>query len=744
MSRFSLEARFTADASRFNRTIAAMETRFGQLTRTLASGFSRANAVIGSVHGALKNVAIAAGGAAIPLGFIAKNVIDTGANFEAALSNVAAVSGATGAELDKLKNKAMELGSTTKFTGTEVAGAMEAMVKAGFKVDETLAGVGGILSAAAADGATIEDTATAIMASMKGLGLGPEKMQSFADMLAKAGDTTAASIGTITESMAKFGPVARQLGIPVESAIAQLALLQDAGLDASTAGTSLASVYSKLAAPMGTTEKALKSLGIKVKDVHGNMKLPPELMAEIVRATDGIEGNVGKMEAITQLVGLESQKALLNISAAAREGKLDQLTKDLQSAAGYADLIAAKKLDNFKGDVTKLGAAVDALKVKLFDTQKGPLRDITQGMTAWVTANEGLITSKVVETVEDFRRNLPEIVIWTKRIGVGIGVFYGVAAAMKAAAIATTAFSVAGKVAAFTGKVLTSQTVASTAATVASTAATGVSTAATWVKVGASKALNGALILGQLATTRITAATIANTATNATNTAATWARNAASVAQNATTRAGTAISAAYAAVTSRLTLKTIADTAATVVRKIAQWALNTATTAGSGAMGIYAIATGRAAAATAAGTPALLAGAGAMKAMAVSAGAAGAAIGAVMLAWDQASKFEEENGMGLGDLVGEMWDRGEIDPFAAYDAHMNEKAVRKAKERGAPKVTPPVLGPSERAAADLIESKSTHTEQAEITIKTPPGTKAEVTKTPRGRTRLRVQPSGAF
>jgi hypothetical protein len=125
------------------------------------------------------------------------------------------------------------------------------------------------------------------------------------------------------------------------------------------------------------------------------MKKPEQLFGEILKATGGIKGNVGKMAAMTHLVGLESQKAILNLSAAAGSGKLDELTKSLQGAAGYADEIAKKRMNNFAGDIKLLTAAVDGLQISLFETQSGALREVVQGMTKWVDANKDLLRTGV-------------------------------------------------------------------------------------------------------------------------------------------------------------------------------------------------------------------------------------------------------------------------------------------------------------------------------------------------------------
>lgn len=361
-----------------------------------------ANKVADKISGGLMSVAAWGTAAAVGVGGIAGSVIAVGMDFEKTMSGVAAVSGATDQQFDQLKSRALELGVAGKFNATEVAGAFEIMAKAGLNVNQILAGTPGLLSAAAADGAGIEETAGSIMGAMKAMGIAPEKMQLFADQMAKAGDSTDASIGSISQSLAIAGPVFKQLNVPMSSAIAQIALLQDAGVDASSTGTQLASTYSKLAAPMGETKKAIASLGLKITDAYGNMKPPEELFDEILGATSKIKGNAGKMAAFTHLVGLESQKALLNVASAASDGRLSALTIGLNNAAGYADALSKKRLNNLAGDLTILRANVETFATKLFDLEKGPLRDVVKGTTAWVQANSDVMLSGIGDKITEW------------------------------------------------------------------------------------------------------------------------------------------------------------------------------------------------------------------------------------------------------------------------------------------------------------------------------------------------------
>jgi TP901 family phage tail tape measure protein len=700
MGKFAVETVFKG-TDQMSGAISKIEKKAEGLTKSINKGISELSGNLGTIGGAFEKVGAAMAAAAVVGGLAFADIAKSGMDFEKTLSSVSAVSNASAEQMGALTAKAKELGSTTKFTATEVAGAMEIMSKAGLTVDETLTGVGAILSAAAADGATIEETAASIMSSMKGLGLGPERMKDFADMAAKAGDATSASIGSIAESMAVFGPVARQLNVPLESAIAQLALLQDAGIDASSAGTTLAATYSKLAAPTKRTRDELKALGLSVTDAMGNMKPPDQLLGELFSATDKIKGNAGKMAAVTNLVGLESQKALLNIAAAAGNGKLGKLTGDLRDSAGYADEIAKKKLDNLAGDLTLLGSAANGVKLELYDMAKGPLRETVQGVTAWMTANKGLIMTRVQDFVLAVKENLPEIVTWLQRIGIALAVFYTLKTAVAAAEVAMAAWGIAAQVA--TGAMwlyntatstATATQVASTASLVASKVASTATAVAQGALTAAQWAYNAAIAIGQAGTTGFTVAQVSSKVAQVASTVATWAITTAQTAYNVAVGAG---AVGLGAITAAFTASIPAATGA-------------------------AAATGTAAAALG---PFLLV-----------VGAATAAVLALVAAWDQYQSLDKSMGnVGVGGTIDKMWEMGTLDVFAAYDAAANEDAIARSQ----------MVSPQERTAQSISETNTntTTTDRAELTIKAPPG--STMTKPKTGPAAgVKLVPTGAF
>jgi len=408
----------------FSKNLSVMEGHVGKVATSITGVATK-----------LGTLGLAAGAGLLYLG-------KTGADFEHTLASLAAVAKPTQEELAQISKTALQVGADFGFSSIEVAKGMEAMSKQGLSTQQVIAGIGGVAAAAAADGSTLEETMGGLLATMAGMGAGADQLQHIADVMAKAGDQTAAGIGSLTQSMAIFGPTAKAMNIPIEAAVGQLALLQDAGLDASTSGTSLAAVYSKLSAPFGRTGKALKKLGLDVKDSFGNMKPPDQLMNEIFAATGKIEGNVGKAAAITELVGLESQKALLNITAAVGSGKFSKLMGDLNSNVdGYATTVAKLKQDSTVGDINKMTAAFQALQIQIFGLVSKDLRPLIQGFSEWVTANQGVISSGILGFIEGFKAALPTIVLWLERIGKVLAVFYTFAAAIKIASTAMAVFN---------------------------------------------------------------------------------------------------------------------------------------------------------------------------------------------------------------------------------------------------------------------------------------------------------------
>lgn len=678
-----------------------MSAFFDKATRKASAFGSKLNkslsdidAKVSKVTGAIKGIGVAAavaGGGLVYLG-------GTGVDFEQTIANIRAVSGATEEQLASMGQTALKTGADMGFSGVEVARSMEAMSKQGLNAEQVLEGVGGVAAAASADGSSLDDTMGGLLSTMAGLGAGAKDLQHIADVMAKAGDSTAASIGTLSESMSVFAPTARALKIPVEDAVGQLALLQDAGLDASSAGTTLSAVYSKLSAPMGRTKKALAKLGLSVKDATtGDMKKPADLLNEIFGKVAKIKGTVGKAGILTELVGLESQKALLNLVGSLEEGadgtsKFARIMGDLENGVdGYSKKIAEVKMNTTAGDLKRLSGEAEALKIELFGLVREPLRDTISGVKDWTEANKGLIVQRVQDTLGWISEHQEGVVMGLKAIGIGAAVFITLAAVVKAASVATAAYELVVGAATVASEVFTFATNTERLSLIGSTVAT-------WGRQAAQWAYNAALTVGAAGSARFTLAEIGGR-----------------VAQ-------------------------FASAAAAGVATAAKWAYAAATGGATVGLGAYATAAYASVGAT-------LAAMAPLAPFLVTILAITAAIGALVLAWNQWNALDKdlEGSGGISGTRDKMKQMGgswynPADWFEAHDAVMNDKAKEEARKRQAAK--PQVVTPADRVAKSVTETNSTSTERAVVDINAPTG--AKVTKKPGALTTIKTKRTGAL
>lgn len=394
--KFTLEAVFRA-VDKLSSPLKRMSAGLTSFQKKASKGLADIDATVGKATEGLKKMAAVAAVVGTGVGLAAMSVGKTGADFEQAITNVGAVSLMTRDQIGDLEKKALELGATTKFSATEVANAMEMMGKAGFENSEILQGIGGILSAAAAEGAGLEETASNVSNVLKGMGLAVSDSTRVADVLTLASARTNSSISSLGESMKNVSSTARQLKVPLEDTVAMVALLQDVGLDASEAGSATATMLTKLSAPSKAAAAQMKAMGVSFQDAAGNMLAPEKVLAQLVKSAEKSGGNMKQVAFFAELVGMRGQKAALNLQELFKKGKVEELTEQLRHAAGSAEKMAGIRMDTLLGDIETLGGSVDSLKIALFNTQSGPLRDIVKGMTAWIDANQEIITSGFVE-----------------------------------------------------------------------------------------------------------------------------------------------------------------------------------------------------------------------------------------------------------------------------------------------------------------------------------------------------------
>lgn len=435
--RFTVESIFKA-VDRVTAPVSRMQNRVGKFTRSMSRGFtsvSKASSAMAS--GIMRGARRAVVGLALITAAMT-SLASAGLDFEQAITDVGAVSLQTREEVKPLEDLAKQLGATTKFTATEAANAMEILARAGFNNTQIMQAVPAVLSAAAASGLEIAEVADHVSNVLKGMGLEMDQAGRVADVLALASARTNSSIGSLGESMRNVASTARQLNVPLESAVASVALLQDVGLDASVAGSAFNVMLTKMAAPSASLQKKMKKLGVSFKDAKGDMLPLDQVLAQLSAASDKVGGNFDKVAFLAELVGLRGQKAAANLADLFKTGRVAELTEELKNAAGAAKKMSDIRMDTTRGSLTLLGSAIDAVKVQMFDMNSGPLKDTIDKMTVWVNVNQDLIATRFTEYLKETVDVLKAIAPHIKSIGIALGVFFAFNAILKILATTLT------------------------------------------------------------------------------------------------------------------------------------------------------------------------------------------------------------------------------------------------------------------------------------------------------------------
>lgn len=428
--RFSVDAIFRA-IDKMTAPIAKMQSGLERFSKAASAGIKGLDVAADKWLGTMSKVGVGmsvmAAGAGAALAAAAK----PGMEFEQQIANLGAAYLKTRKEIKPLEDMALKLGAATQFSATDIAGAMEAMAKAGFEEEDALAGIEGMTYAAAAAGEDLVTTSGNIGMVMKAMGIPISETAKVADLLALASVKTASSIGSLTESMAKVGPTARQLGVPLKDAVAMVASLQDAGLDASEAGSATATMLTMMSKPTDAMRVKMRQLGISFADTAGNMKSPALVLGELVKAGKGAGGNMKQLAFFADLVGLRGQKAAINLSKLFESGDYQELTTALDSALGTSKKMADLRMNTLTGDLDKMTESLKTVAIDAYSVQSGGLRGITTGMTEWIDKNRELIGQNLNAFFKLIADNFESIVTWGRRIGTIVAVITAAALAVK-------------------------------------------------------------------------------------------------------------------------------------------------------------------------------------------------------------------------------------------------------------------------------------------------------------------------
>lgn len=342
--------------------------------------------------------------------------VNAGMSFDATMSEVSAISGATGKNFDSLRAKALEMGAKTKFSASEAAEAMTYMGMAGWKAGDMIGGIEGIMNLAAASGEDLASTSDIVTDALSAFGLQAKDSGRFADVLAAASTSANTNVGMMGETFKYVAPVAGALGYSAEDAAISIGLMANQGIKASQAGTSLRSILTRLSTNAGETKTQMgalsvltQELGVEFYNTDGTTRNLNDVLVDSRAAWAGLsqEQQVSYAKIIAGQEAMSGWLALMNAVPA----DVEKVTTAIYDCNGAAEEMSRTMIDNLQGDLTLLGSAFESLQIAISDSLTPTLREFAQfgqkamanllegfqgnGMSGFMSALSGIVTDGV-------------------------------------------------------------------------------------------------------------------------------------------------------------------------------------------------------------------------------------------------------------------------------------------------------------------------------------------------------------
>lgn len=336
----------------------------------IKAGLKKLGGVAKTGIGATTKVIAGASAALTGMGGYALKV---GSDFEAGMSEVQAISGAAGKDLQALKDKAKEMGATTKFSATESAEALKYMAMAGWKTQQMTAGLPGIMNLAAASGESLANVSDIVTDALTAFNLKAEDSAHFADVLAKASSNSNTNVGMMGATFKYVAPIAGAMKYSIEDTAVAIGLMANAGIKGEQAGTSLRSMLTRLVKPPADAAAALKKLGVSAQNQDGSMKPLSETLAQLREKFADLDDSQ-KAEYAASIAGQEAMSGLLAIVNASPEDYA-KLTAAINDSEGAAKDMADTMNDNLQGQITILKSSLEGLGIEIYENVDNPLTD---------------------------------------------------------------------------------------------------------------------------------------------------------------------------------------------------------------------------------------------------------------------------------------------------------------------------------------------------------------------------------
>lgn len=369
---------------------------------------------IGSLGTAMTTAGLAmAKGLTVPIVGLGVAATKVAADFEAGMSKVEAISGATAGELERLTDKALEMGAKTKFSAKESADAFTYMAMAGWKTEDMLNSISGIMSLAAADGLDLATTSDIVTDAMTAFGLAADgttkilkdgavkevaNASYFADVLAQASSSANTNVSMLGESFKYVAPVAGALGMNVEDVALALGLMANSGIKGSQAGTALRASLVNLVKPTDKMLVKMEELGIEATKSDGSMKSLREIM-DLLRSSFSNLTEAEQANAAATLFGKEAMSGMLAIITAS-EGDYNNLADAIANSNGRADEMATTMMDNLPGSIEQLLGAFETLLITLGTALIPTIREVTDFLTKLIETINSMDEAQINTVVQ--------------------------------------------------------------------------------------------------------------------------------------------------------------------------------------------------------------------------------------------------------------------------------------------------------------------------------------------------------
>ncbi len=352
-----------------------------------------------------KAFSVAAKGAAVAsAGFVSGLTAATvvGASFEEQMSTVQSISQASEADMARLNELAREMGRTTKFSATEAGQGLEYMAMAGWKTEDMLSGLPGIMYLAAASGEDLGLVSDIVTDAMTAFGLSADRSAEFADVLAQASSSSNTNVAMMGETFQYVAPVAGALGFSIQDTATAVGLMANAGIKGSQAGTALRAVMSRLVKPTKEVQDAMNTLGLTVTNSDGSMKSLDAIMKDLRAGFTGLS-EAEQASVASALAGQEAMSGLLAIVGAS-DADYNNLATAINNSAGAAERMSQIRIDNLKGDITILKSGLEGMGIEVYGGFSEDLREGVQSFTGWISD----ITDNLEEEIPTIRRKARE------------------------------------------------------------------------------------------------------------------------------------------------------------------------------------------------------------------------------------------------------------------------------------------------------------------------------------------------